>query len=325
MLPYFSIIEYRKHYLKTLNIKRKNASKSVLFKVKNASKSVLFPINDFANLLCIIPIQCNMSEILRFNFLFQDKSQNIQVAAEKNSGKLICRCYGFFGMEDTIPDYRWDFNMDEGDWDKLVMIINDANATKWESGYIDQSVEDGPEWSLEIHVLGKHTISEGYNKFPKEFESLKQDMINFLKMKRRQLKPDIFDFRYLAVAEQRGLECPIVMVDRMEKTFTFYNFFETLDNDGTYFMTDGDWENIQEIVLKHAIFDKFEGLPPANTSKVDSQYSVSVGYKPGQITQRFCGTEPAWWRAFADELFDLITKMFTEGRKPADQNFGMIN
>ena len=269
-------------------------------------------------------MQAYMSDILRFNFVFQDKSRNIQVAAERNSGKLIVRCYGFFGMEDTVPDYRWDFIMDEGDWDKLMMAIEDNNAVKWDASYMDTSVENAPEWSLEIHTLGRHTVSEGYNRFPKEFEAFKDDLLRFIRMKRRQLPPGIEDFRYLAVAEQRGLVSPIVYVDRMEKTFTFYNLLEDIDNDGTYFMEEGDWENIQDIVLENAIFDKFAKLPKDIDPASPNQFSVSVGYKPGQITQRFRGKEPDWWDTFATAVFNYITMIYTEGRKSADSNINSV-
>lgn len=264
------------------------------------------------------------ADILRFNFVFAEKSHNLQIAAEKNSGKLIVRCYGFFGMEDKIPDYRWDYIMEEGDWDKLMMIIEDANATKWDAAYINESEENAAEWSLEIHVLGKHTISEGYNKFPKEFETFKQDLIRFATMKRRQLEPGDFDFRYFAVAEQIGLTSPIVMIDNMEKTFTAYNLLDSYENDGSYFMKDGDWESIVEIVHKYDIFSKFKGMPAECHPEKQTQCSVSVGYQPGQITQRYNGYIPEWWNDFSKEIFSKIKAMYLEGRKSADQNFGAI-
>lgn len=261
-----------------------------------------------------------MSEILRFNFVFQDKSRNIQVAAERNSGKLMVRCYGFLGMEDSVPDYRWDFIMDEGDWDKLDMALEDNNTQKWESSYMDTSVENAPEWSLEIHTLGKHTISEGYNRFPKEFETFKEDLLFFIRLKRRQLKPGVEGFKYLAVAETKGLTNPIVFIDRNENTFAFYNLLEDVEDDGTYFMDEGDWETIQDMVLENDIFSKFTGYPKKPESASDAQYSITVGYKQGQITQRFRGDEPDWWDSFANSLFNYITMIFTEGRKAADGN-----
>jgi hypothetical protein len=261
-----------------------------------------------------------MSDILRFNFVFQEKTHCMQVAAEKSTGKLMLRCYGFFGMEDTVPDFRWDYIMEEGDWDKLMMIIEDANAAKWEAAYVDDSEEDGAVWSLEIHVLGRHTITEGYNRFPREFESFKRDMIDFMRMKRRQLEPGIPDFRNFTVVEQKGERCPIVIADYMERTFTFYNLFDRYDQDGTYFMQDGDWESLQEIFLKYDIFSRFREAPGPAVKDVDSQDSVSVGYKPGQITLRFTGYDPEWWPGFSSDIFGRIKDMFSEGRKPADQN-----
>ena len=92
--------------------------------------------------------------------------------------------------------------------------------------------------------------------------------------------------------------------------------------DGTYFMEEGDWENIQDIVLENAIFDKFAKLPKDIDPASPNQFSVSVGYKPGQITQRFRGDEPEWWDAFATAIFNYISMIYTEGRKSADSNIG---
>ncbi len=263
-----------------------------------------------------------MSEILRFNFVYQEKSRNLQVAAERNSGKLTVHCYGFFGQEDTVPDYRWDFVQDEGDWDKLVYAIEDNNADKWESSYIDESVENGAEWSLEIHTLGKHTMSEGYNRFPKEFEAFRNDILAFVRMKRRQLSPTAEGFNYLAVAELKGLTNPIVFVDKSQKTFTFYNLLEDIENDGTYYMEEGDWERILGFVLDSDVFGKFKGYPTVGGEHRDFQFSVSVGYGQGQITQRFRGDEPEWWDNFATAVYNYITMIYTEGRRSADGNFG---
>ena len=263
-----------------------------------------------------------MSDILRFNFVYQEKSRSLQVAAERNTGKLTVQCHGFFGQEDTVPDYNWDFVQDEGDWEKLIYAIEDNKADKWEASYIDESVENGVEWSLEIHTLGKHTMSEGYNRFPKEFEAFKEDILSFVRMKRRQIVPAIEGFNFLAVAELKGLTNPIVFVDKLQKTFTFYNLLDDIENDGTYFMEEGDWENIQEIVLDNAIFDKFKGFPTVDGSRKDFQFSVSVGYGPGQITQRFRGDEPEWWDNFATAVYNYVTMIYTEGRKPADGNIG---
>ena len=224
-----------------------------------------------------------MSDILRFNFVFQEKTRCMQVAAEKSTGKLLLRCYGFFGMEDTVPDFRWDYIMEEGDWDKLMMIIEDANAAKWEAAYVDDSEEDGAVWSLEIHVLGKHTITEGYNRFPREFEIFKQDMIAFMRMKRRQLEPGIPDFRNFTVVEQKGEKCPIIIADYMERTFTFYNLFDSYDQDGTYFMQDGDWESLQDIFLKYDVFSRFREAPGPAVEGVDSGRGDYLGHKFGGI------------------------------------------
>lgn len=263
-----------------------------------------------------------MGDVLRFNFVYEEKSGSLQVAAEKNSGKLMLRCLGFFGQEDTVPDYKWDFLMDEGDWDKLTMILGDYDAYRWGAAYLDESVEDGAVWSLEIHTLGKHTLTEGYAKFPDGFDGFKEEMFSFLRMKRRQIHPGTDDFRYLGLAEQKGSGCPIVFADKAERTFTFYNLFDGYQNDGTYFMKDGDWDILVSIFESEGIFGKFDGFPPANGTGSEDQFSVSVGYRPGTVTQRFCGTEPPWWASFSEKIFDQFRSMFEEGRKPADENFG---
>ena len=78
-------------------------------------------------------------------------------------------------------------------------------------------------------------------------------------------------------------------------------------------------------MLENAIFDKFAKLPQDIDRSSQVQFSVSVGYKPGQITQRYRGKEPDWWDAFATAVFNYISMIYTEGRKSADSNIGPVN
>ncbi len=259
-------------------------------------------------------------DILRFNFVFVDGMRSFQVAAEKNSGKLLIRCSGFFGQEVEYPDYRWDFIMDEGDWEKLMIIIGEAGATDWNPTYLGQSADEDRSWSLEIHRLGKHTLTEGSDRYPKTYDRFFRDMLSFVRMKRKQ--PDISDdgLRFITVASHSGDECPIVMADRAENTFTLYNLLEDPNEEGTFFMNEGDWDELTGILLRHDIFRKFSESPSAADPELGSEYSVTLAYKPGQIVQRYSGAPPQWWPAFGREFYDKVIEMVHSGRKRADQN-----
>ncbi len=259
-------------------------------------------------------------EILRFNFVFVDGMRSFQVAAEKNSGKLLIRCSGFFGQEDVYPDYKWDFIMDEGAWDKLMIIIEDAGARNWNPSYRGQSANEDQGWSLEIHMLGKHTLSEGSNKYPKTYDQFFQDMLSFVKMKRKQLKISSDDLRFITVASHSGEECPIVMVDRTENTFTLYNLLEDPNEEGAFFMKEGDWDELTDILQKNNIFHELSKSPSSADPELCSEYSVTLAYKPGQIVQRYSGKQPEWWPAFNKEFIDKIVEMLRSDRKRADRN-----
>lgn len=260
-------------------------------------------------------------DILRFNFVCVDRMRSFQVAAERNTGKLIIRCSGYFGLETEYPDYKWDFIMDEGDWDKLMMSIADADAMNWGPSYLGPSAEEGEGWSLEIHILGKHTLSEGSNKYPKTYGQLFGDLLSFVKMKRRQLEPSDFDLQYISVASQSGKDCPVVMIDRQENTFTLYNMLENPEEEGAFFMQDGDWDGIRDILRKHGVYGELRKVPSSADPKLTSQYCITLAYKPGQIVQRFTGTCPDWWGPFTEEFFGKIKGLRNSGRKRADLNF----
>ncbi|MCQ2070400.1 MAG: hypothetical protein MJZ68_04655 [archaeon] len=264
-----------------------------------------------------------MNKILRFNFVHQGKHENLQVAAEKSTGKLILRCTGFFGKESEIPDFSWDYIMDEGDWEKLIMAIEDAEALKWNVQYNDALAEDATEWSIEIHRLGKHTISEGYGKFPATYGQLYEDMLSFVKMKRRQVVPDPERLNYFAFVEQNGEKCPMFFADNNEKTLTFYGFTDDYNKDGSFFMNDSDWKEIHDIIDRFDLYSIYSELPaPCPGEKQDLQASVSLGYKPGRLVQRYVGYYPGFWEALSKEVRAFAEKIYSEGRKPADDNIG---
>ena len=260
-------------------------------------------------------------DILRFNFVFVDGMRSFQVAAEKNTGKLLIRCSGFFGQETEYPDYKWDFIMDEGDWDKLMMSISDADAMNWGPSYLGQNAKEDEGWSLEIHVLGKHTLSEGSNKYPKSYAQFFDDLLSFVKMKRRQLDPSGNDLKFIAVASQSGEDCPVVMVDRAENTFTLYNMLENPEDEGAFFMKDNDWDDLQNILQKHDVYQESKKSPASADPEFNSQYSITLVYKPGQIVQRYTGKSPEWWGPFSEEFFGKIRELRDSDRKRADQNF----
>lgn len=246
--------------------------------------------------------------------------RSFQVAAERNTGKLLIRCFGFFGQETDYPDYRWDFIMDDGDWDKLMMIIGDADAMNWEPTYSGPSADGNDGWSLEIHVLGKHTLSEGSNKYPRSYRQFFEELLYFVKMKRRQLEISDRGLKFIAVAEQSGEHCPVTMVDKNENTFTLYNLLKDPSKEGAFFMKDGDWNELEQILHRHGVYEHCKKSPETADPGLDSQYSVTLVYAPGQIVQRYTGDCPEWWGPFSEEFFEKIKKLRNSDRKPADQN-----
>lgn len=256
-------------------------------------------------------------KILRFSFTWSKDETFFEVSAEKKSGKLQIKCTGFNGHEKEYPEMEWSTVMDEGDWDKLMMAIEDADALKWKTDYYDEN-NAYDDWNLEIHIMGRYTVVSGSGKYPATFDRFFQDLLFFVRLKRKQLTLSGEGLTYFSVSGCEGNLWPTAFVTRNPGTVIALDLWEVPGWEGAWKLEGNYWNVFYSILTEYDIFGKFREQNVTEDSAMEHQYSIVLSYQQGKITLRSSGEMPEWWGPFSEDFFRTLREMVRSRGNRAD-------
>jgi hypothetical protein len=65
-----------------------------------------------------------------------------------------------------VPKDKLVFHPTEAEWSTFKKMLDEANIWKWKKRYVNSSVQDGTQWSLQIKWAKRSKTSSGNNAFP---------------------------------------------------------------------------------------------------------------------------------------------------------------